>query len=73
MGSDMNSKTLQQLEWHKSSRSVANGACVEVAVAPSRTIQLRDSKNPSGSILSYSPAAWAAFIENIKADRFSRQ
>lgn len=48
-------------DWHKSSHSGdEGGACVEVAAHPT-TIHVRDSKNPQGPHLDFSPRAWAAF------------
>jgi hypothetical protein len=48
------------ISWRKSSRSGDQGACVEIAVIAG-TIAVRDSKDPSGPALRFSPAAWAAF------------
>jgi len=55
--------------WRKAQRSVANGACVEVASMP-EVIAVRDSKDPSGPVLSYPVEAWAAFIEGAKSGEF---
>ncbi len=46
--------------WRKSSRSTANANCVEVTVTAG-TVGVRDSKNPTGSVLAVSPHAWTAF------------
>lgn len=52
--------------WHKSSRSMSgNNECVEVRRA-SRLVQVRDSKDPDGSILCFTADSWAAFIDQIK-------
>ncbi|MDP9792064.1 hypothetical protein J2S43_000576 [Catenuloplanes nepalensis] len=48
----------------KSSRSHANGNCVEVA-AGARTIAVRDSKDP-GPRLRFAEPAWRAFVERVK-------
>ncbi|MFJ9471760.1 DUF397 domain-containing protein [Streptomyces caniferus] len=47
--------------WHKSSHSGSEGgACVEVAAHPT-TVHVRDSKDPQGPHLGFSPGAWASF------------
>ncbi|WP_307837682.1 DUF397 domain-containing protein [Actinoplanes couchii] len=60
--------------WQKSSYSVANGACVEVARGGSygaSQILVRDSKNPMGGTLTFSPSLWTAFLDDLKSGRFS--
>ena len=56
---------LTRATWRKSSHSGDQGACVEFAVlggpAPARTVAVRDSKDPAGPALLFSPRAWAAF------------
>lgn len=52
---------LANLVWRKSSRSNGGGGnCVEVAFVPGTTA-LRDSKNPTGSVLLLPPAGWHMF------------
>ncbi|MFJ4667422.1 DUF397 domain-containing protein [Kitasatospora purpeofusca] len=52
-----------ELVWFKSSYSGdEGGACVEIADATS-TVLVRDSKDKSGPHLTFSPAAWEAFVE----------
>lgn len=46
--------------WRKSSHSGDQGACVEMAPIDTG-VAVRDSKDPAGPVLLFSPAAWAAF------------
>jgi hypothetical protein len=52
--------------WRKSSRSSGGGNCVEVAIAPNGPIGVRDSKDTDGAVLTFSPAAWMAFITRLR-------
>ncbi|MEQ4301643.1 DUF397 domain-containing protein [Plantactinospora sp. B6F1] len=47
--------------WRKSTRSGSSGNCVEVATAP-RVVMVRDSKDQGGPVLTFTSAAWCAFI-----------
>jgi hypothetical protein len=58
------------LAWRKSSYSEGGGECVETAVLPDRRVALRDSKQPDGAILLYTPAEWSAFLTGAKAGEF---
>ncbi|MEU0273380.1 DUF397 domain-containing protein [Streptomyces sp. NPDC006307] len=54
------------LNWFKSSYSSdQQGDCVEVA-ACLHTIHVRDSKDTTRPALSLSPAAWDAFLGNLR-------
>ena len=58
--------------FRKSSRSfpyLFQNHCVEVAL-DGETINIRDSKHPDGSQLSFNHCEWRAFIEGVKAGEF---
>ncbi|MFI2620651.1 DUF397 domain-containing protein [Streptomyces sp. NPDC018584] len=49
-------------DWRKSSYSSdQGGACVEVAAHPT-AIHIRDSKVPSGPVLTVAPETWSTFL-----------
>ena len=75
---------LSSVNWRKSTRSSNNGACVEIGIwrksrrnsgecveaSAEPTMRLaRDSKNPDGSVLAFSPAQWRTFTEIVKSGR----
>jgi Domain of unknown function (DUF397) len=52
--------------WRKASYSSSNGGtCVEVGAAE-RVVAVRDSKNPDGPRLAFSPKGWRAFTRRIE-------
>jgi hypothetical protein len=56
--------------WRKSSQSGSGGACVEVAELADGGRAVRDSKNPSGPALRFTPAEWAAFTAGVRDGEF---
>jgi hypothetical protein len=52
--------------WIKSSHSNSFSNCIEVRADPDGTVAVRDSKDPSGPVLSFSPEQWTAFLEGIR-------
>ena len=56
------------LDWRKSTHSGNEGGqCVEVATCPD-TVHVRDSKDPEGPALTFSGAAWTAFLAYAAAE-----
>jgi hypothetical protein len=54
---------LPPLTWQKSRRSNPSGNCVELAELPGRAgIAMRNSRDPEGPVLVYTPDEIAAFI-----------
>ncbi|GAB7049955.1 DUF397 domain-containing protein [Catenuloplanes indicus JCM 9534] len=54
--------------WRKSSRSGAN-QCIEVADNLGAVVAVRDSKDPAGPVLAFSPGSWRAFTTGLKHAR----
>ncbi|WP_431996129.1 DUF397 domain-containing protein [Streptomyces fungicidicus] len=55
-------------QWRKSSYSGNTGGdCVEVAATrPTGAVPVRDSKNPSGPVLTVGADAWQAFVDGLR-------
>jgi hypothetical protein len=60
------------LQWVKSSLSFANGNCVEVTDLPGGGIGVRNSKDASGPVLSFTPGEWLAFLGGVRNGEFDR-
>lgn len=58
--------------WIKSSLSTYNGNCVEISGLSDERIRVRDSKNPRGGVLNFTPAEWDAFIGGVRNGEFDR-
>jgi hypothetical protein len=59
---------LTNAAWHKSSHSGSNGGqCVEVARNLPGIVAVRDSKDPLGHSLAFTPAQWESFISGTRS------
>jgi hypothetical protein len=54
--------------WRKSRHSQTTG-CLEVRLDDGR-VQVRDSKDPAGAVLSFTYAEWDAFVAGAKDGEF---
>jgi hypothetical protein len=57
--------------WWKSSYSSESANCVEVSL-DSDGLAMRDSKDPSGPVLTYDHAAWRNFVQAVAQGEFDR-
>lgn len=69
----MNEKTFDRTtaRWTKSTRSNGSGGnCVETSPLHDGGMAVRDSKNPAGPILFFTPDEWSAFVGGVKDGQF---
>lgn len=66
------SNDLSGARWFKSSHSGASQECVEVAFLEGGLIGVRDSKNPTGPALTFTPSEWDAFTAGVTGGEFHR-
>jgi hypothetical protein len=64
-------RNIDHAAWRKSTYSGGNGGdCVEVARSLPGIVAVRDSKDPRGPVLTFAPAAWAAFTAGVNSGQF---
>jgi hypothetical protein len=59
-----------QRDWRTSSFSGGAGNCVEIRMLADGGRQVRDSKDPGGPVLTFTPAEWSAFVDGTRAGEF---
>lgn len=62
---------LVNASWRKATASGMNGGCVEVADL-GHVIAVRDSKNPDGPKLVFTPTEWDCFLDGAVNGEFQR-
>ncbi|MFZ4272635.1 DUF397 domain-containing protein [Streptomyces arboris] len=68
----MRSIDLTTATWRKSSHSNQDGgACVEVADGFTAVVPVRDSKNPSGPVLTFAGGGWSSFVSAVRNGELS--
>jgi hypothetical protein len=60
---------MKQGEWRKSTRSGNQSNCVMVRDT-GRLVEVKDSKDPDGLVLTFNRDEWAAFIDGAKGGEF---
>lgn len=69
--SSRSSTDISCVEWKKSTKSGPHtDNCVEVGGEFTGDILIRDSKDPDGPILRFTPDEWTAFIGGVKDGEF---
>lgn len=63
---------LSTARWFKSSRSGGGRECVEAAFLDGGMVGVRDSKNPAGPALIFTPTEWDAFTATLRTGRLDR-
>ena len=70
MVNGMSASQLQGVTWQKSARSNPSVNCVECAALPDGGVAVRNSRDPEGPALIYTPAEIEAFILGVRDGDF---
>jgi hypothetical protein len=65
-GKTESANTRASLAWRKSSRSIANGQCIEAVTLPDGRLAVRDSVDKGGPTATFTPCEWSTFVKRIK-------
>jgi len=55
--------------WKKSTRSNGSDACVE-ARTQGESVEVRDTKDRSGPVLTFTSEAWTSFLKDVREGRY---
>jgi hypothetical protein len=66
VGNGMSADRLENAVWRKSSRSGAQGNCVELTWPEQDTVAIRNSRDPHGPVLVHSRAQLTAFLTGVR-------
>jgi Domain of unknown function (DUF397) len=62
---------IDRAQWHKSTYSGSNGGgCVEIARNLPGIVAVRDSKDRSGPVLTFTAAEWDTFTAGVRGGEF---
>ena len=62
----MDDQDLRRAQWRISSYSANGSTCVQVARNLPGFVAVRDSKDPDGPALTFTPAVWAVFLDQVR-------
>jgi hypothetical protein len=65
----MSKSTDPARDWRTSSYSGTSNNCVQVSARRPGRVAVRDSKDPGGPALAFTPQAWKAFTRRAKRNR----
>lgn len=65
----MPGRDISQAAFRKSTHSDGGQGCVEAATLSTSRL-VRDSKDPDGPTLTFTPSAWTAFVTEVKQGAF---
>jgi Domain of unknown function (DUF397) len=56
--------------WRKSTKSIANGQCIEIAALLNGRLSVRDSVDKAGPTATFTPNVWRTFLTRVKDGDF---